>query len=168
MSRTYESTHPWLRFTLDLRAAPHTLWLLLGEAQSKAEHVAGVPLLPSVQEHVPPAVPRQGRARHHRHRGQHVVRGPSTTAFGRGTQPAAVQGVSQTGDRQHHRRLQRDRWSCVVRGSLPGPPSTSFGSSIGWFSGIFRCPRKSCQASFGNTRSPSAVTAERRGRTCRT
>ena len=51
MPRTYESTHPWLTFTLDLRAAPHTLWLLLGEAQSKAEHVAGVPLLPSVQEH---------------------------------------------------------------------------------------------------------------------
>lgn len=51
MSRTYETTHPWLTFTLDLRNAPHTLWLLLGEAQSKAEHVAGVPLLPSVQEY---------------------------------------------------------------------------------------------------------------------
>jgi Fic family protein len=50
MARTYESTHPWLTFTLDLRSAPHTLWLLLGEAQSKAEHVAGVPLLPSVQK----------------------------------------------------------------------------------------------------------------------
>ena len=50
MSRTFEQTHPWLDFTLDLRGAPHTLWLQLGEVQSKTEHIAGVPLLPSVQE----------------------------------------------------------------------------------------------------------------------
>lgn len=48
--RTYETTHPWISFQLDLRQAPHTLWLLLGEAQSKIQHVAGVPLLPAVQE----------------------------------------------------------------------------------------------------------------------
>ena len=48
--RTFERTHPWLTFRLDLRRAPYTLWLLLGEAQSKAQHVAGTPLLPEVQE----------------------------------------------------------------------------------------------------------------------
>ena len=44
--RTYERTHPWLRFELDLRRATPGLWLLLGEAQSKCEHIAGVPLRP--------------------------------------------------------------------------------------------------------------------------
>lgn len=44
--RTYERSHPWLRFALDLRSAPAELWLLLGEAQSKCEHIAGVPLRP--------------------------------------------------------------------------------------------------------------------------
>ena len=48
--RTYERTHPWLRFELNLKDAPPVLWLLLGEAQSKCEHTAGVPLLPIVAE----------------------------------------------------------------------------------------------------------------------
>ncbi len=47
--RTYTRTHSWISFELDLREASHRLWLLLGEAQSKVSHVAGVPLLPSVQ-----------------------------------------------------------------------------------------------------------------------
>lgn len=45
--RKYEKTHPWINFTLDLRKADYTLWLLLGEAQSKCEHIAGVPLRPT-------------------------------------------------------------------------------------------------------------------------
>jgi len=44
--RTYEKTHPWLRFEVDLRRAPAGLWLRLGEAQSKCEHIAGAPLRP--------------------------------------------------------------------------------------------------------------------------
>ena len=44
--RKYESTHPWLKFAVDLSNAPHELWLLLGECQSKIEHIAGVPLRP--------------------------------------------------------------------------------------------------------------------------
>jgi Fic family protein len=48
--RTYERTHPWIRFELDLRRFPHDLWLLLGEAQSKCEHIAGVPLQPATAE----------------------------------------------------------------------------------------------------------------------
>jgi len=46
--RPYEKTHPWLTFNLDLRKVNYTTWLLLGEAQSKCEHIAGVPLRPSV------------------------------------------------------------------------------------------------------------------------
>ena len=42
--RTFERTHPWLRFTLDLQRASHTLWMALGEIRSKCEHIAGVPL----------------------------------------------------------------------------------------------------------------------------
>ncbi|WP_166741780.1 Fic family protein [Cumulibacter soli] len=41
-------THPWLTFELDLNRLNYKTWLLLGEAGSKCEHVAGVPLTPSV------------------------------------------------------------------------------------------------------------------------
>jgi len=44
--RTYQKTHPWISFQVDLRKAPVSLWMLLGEAISKCEHLAGVPLLP--------------------------------------------------------------------------------------------------------------------------
>lgn len=48
--RTYQETHPWITFQVDLREASYKLWMLIGEAQSKCDHVAGVPLLPSVAE----------------------------------------------------------------------------------------------------------------------
>lgn len=49
-SRRYQSTHPWITFQLDLRKASPALWLLLGEARSKCDHVAGVPLQPSIMQ----------------------------------------------------------------------------------------------------------------------
>jgi Fic family protein len=48
--RTYEQTHPFLKFSADLRKAPPLLWILLGEAQSKCEHISGVPLPAPVQQ----------------------------------------------------------------------------------------------------------------------
>ena len=43
--RTFEETHPWLKdFSVDLRKIDYITWLLLGEAASKIEHIAGVPL----------------------------------------------------------------------------------------------------------------------------
>ena len=48
--RTFERTHPWLTFQLDLRRASKDLWLRLGEAQSKCEHVAGTPLKPATAQ----------------------------------------------------------------------------------------------------------------------
>ena len=42
--REYASTHPWLTFKVDLAKASPRLWMLLGEAASKCEHIAGVPL----------------------------------------------------------------------------------------------------------------------------
>ena len=44
--RTFERTHSWITFSADLRRAPAPLWLLLGECQSKCEHVSGMPLRP--------------------------------------------------------------------------------------------------------------------------
>jgi len=44
--RTFESTHPHLRFSADLRNAPATFWITLGECQSKCEHIARGPLRP--------------------------------------------------------------------------------------------------------------------------
>ena len=49
--REYEQSHPWLTFGLDLGRAHADLWLLLGEAVSKCEHLAGVPLKPALHEH---------------------------------------------------------------------------------------------------------------------
>jgi Fic family protein len=48
--RTYEKTHPWITLTLDLRPASPAFWMLLGEARSKCEHIANVPLRPATAE----------------------------------------------------------------------------------------------------------------------
>jgi Uncharacterized conserved protein len=50
MSRTYEKTHPWLTFSLDTNEFDHRLWMLLGEAGSKCDHIAGVPLAPEIAD----------------------------------------------------------------------------------------------------------------------
>jgi len=41
-------THPWITFHIDLHRVPFTLWMMLGEAQSKCEHLAGEPLQPDL------------------------------------------------------------------------------------------------------------------------
>jgi Fic family protein len=48
--RTYQSTHPWISFQLDLRQAPPDLWIALGEAASKCEHLSRVPLRPATSQ----------------------------------------------------------------------------------------------------------------------
>ncbi len=48
--RKYLTTHPWLDFQLNANAIDYELWMLLGEAQSKCEHIAGVPLQPNIAE----------------------------------------------------------------------------------------------------------------------
>ncbi len=48
--RTYEKTHPWINFQINLRQIEYGTWLLLGEAVSKTEHIAGVPLLPEAAQ----------------------------------------------------------------------------------------------------------------------
>jgi len=50
--RTYERTHPWITFTVDLNKARYIHWLMLGEAQSKCRHFERVPLLPEVARHL--------------------------------------------------------------------------------------------------------------------
>ena len=50
--RTFQRTHPWITFRIDLRKATPQLWMLLGEAASKCEHIAGAPLRPSVAENL--------------------------------------------------------------------------------------------------------------------
>jgi cell filamentation protein, protein adenylyltransferase len=48
--REFESTHPWLTFYVDLDKANFRLWLLLGEATSKSDHVRRALLRPEVAE----------------------------------------------------------------------------------------------------------------------
>ena len=46
--KPYTKSHPWISFRLDLQDAPPRLWLFLGEAASKCDHIAGVPLKPAI------------------------------------------------------------------------------------------------------------------------
>jgi len=46
--RSYEQSHPWITFELQLTRLTLETWLLLGEAGSKCQHVTGVPLRPQV------------------------------------------------------------------------------------------------------------------------
>lgn len=48
--RTFERTHPWISFRCDLGKAGAELWLLLGEAASKCEHISRVPLRPATAQ----------------------------------------------------------------------------------------------------------------------
>jgi hypothetical protein len=48
--RQYARTHPWITFRVDLHTLAHKTWMLLGEAESKCEHVAGVPLRPATAD----------------------------------------------------------------------------------------------------------------------
>lgn len=51
-TRAYQESHPWITFKIDLRDISYKTWLLLGEAQSKCEHISYAPLLPDVAEEV--------------------------------------------------------------------------------------------------------------------
>lgn len=47
--RAFEESHPWITFTAtDFNELDPKLWMLLGEARSKCEHLAGAPLRPDV------------------------------------------------------------------------------------------------------------------------
>ena len=46
MSRTYQSSHPWINFSLHLEQAPNRFWMLLGEACSLCDQIRRSPLLP--------------------------------------------------------------------------------------------------------------------------
>lgn len=48
--RIYEKTHPWITFRLELGRAEATLWMALGEAASKCEHISRVPLRPATAQ----------------------------------------------------------------------------------------------------------------------
>lgn len=50
MGRQYERTHPWVTFGFALDRLDPVTWMLLGEAESKCEHIAGAPLLPVVAQ----------------------------------------------------------------------------------------------------------------------
>ncbi|HUW31503.1 MAG TPA: Fic family protein [Planctomycetota bacterium] len=50
--KNYERSHPWLTFSANLSQAHLDLWVLLGECQSKIEHVAGIPLRPEIAKHL--------------------------------------------------------------------------------------------------------------------
>jgi Fic family protein len=46
--RKFEKSHPWLSFRVDLRGAPVSFWVMLGECKSKCENISAVPLRPDI------------------------------------------------------------------------------------------------------------------------
>ena len=44
--RTYQKTHPWISFEVDLRAAPSNLWMLLGQAVALCRQIGTAALPP--------------------------------------------------------------------------------------------------------------------------
>jgi Fic family protein len=51
--RKYEETHQWLTFSGDaMQRAKPELWMMLGECQSKCEHLSKYPLRPDVAENI--------------------------------------------------------------------------------------------------------------------
>ena len=48
--RTYEQTHPWLSFELDLRGLDYTTWVRLGKATEGIAYIGKVPLTPEAAE----------------------------------------------------------------------------------------------------------------------
>lgn len=48
--RTFEKTHSWISFRINLSKAHPDLWLGLGEAASKCEHICRVPLRPATAQ----------------------------------------------------------------------------------------------------------------------
>ena len=46
----FQKSHPWIRFSLDLKFDDYRFWLQLGEITSKCEHLSGVPLQPRFAE----------------------------------------------------------------------------------------------------------------------
>ena len=49
-TQRYRKTHPWITFKADLTSFAYPTWLLMGEAESKCHHIAGVPLRPEIAE----------------------------------------------------------------------------------------------------------------------
>ena len=50
--RTYEKTHTWMKFSLDLREAPAALWINLGQCQARCEDIQGINLPPEIASHL--------------------------------------------------------------------------------------------------------------------
>ncbi len=49
-NRLYLATHSFISYTLNLREVSYKLWMLLGAAESKCKHLAGIPLRPEKQQ----------------------------------------------------------------------------------------------------------------------
>ncbi len=48
--RPHHATHPWIKFAFNINEVTPRLWMLLGEARSKCEHIKGTPLRPTVAD----------------------------------------------------------------------------------------------------------------------
>lgn len=46
--RKYEKTHPWISWQCNMDRFSYRIWMYLGEARSKCDHIAGIPLEPAV------------------------------------------------------------------------------------------------------------------------
>lgn len=59
--KKYLTSHPWIKFQLDLsQDIPFRLWILLGAAESKCHHLAGIPLRPEKHDELNKVSLRKG------------------------------------------------------------------------------------------------------------
>jgi hypothetical protein len=120
--RTFEQSRKWITSQINLSRASADQWLLLGEAASKCEHLARVPLRPEAAS----ALPRQGRRRDHGHRRRHSDRGGGAQGSGGASRRAALEGVPEAGGRKHHLGLQSNRRTDRRERSPAVTPATVF------------------------------------------
>src|SRR3954466_6681167 len=50
--RTYQTTHPWITFELELRRVPWDFCLLVGQMIAHIEHLSGIPLAPEIADQI--------------------------------------------------------------------------------------------------------------------
>ena len=46
----YESSHPWIKFSIDTNLFDYELWMLLGKAQAQCDYISGIPLRPDTAD----------------------------------------------------------------------------------------------------------------------
>ena len=169
-SRAYQTSHPWISFSINLDRASPRLWALLGQAVAFCEQVSGAVLPPRDAQKLYRMYLVKGARATTAIENNTLTEGAGGPGAGRRSRPAAVAGVLGTGSAQHLGRLQQhlrpDYGREPSRGSREsGSPTPTGPCSMDWR----RCwERGSFRGRFPPFGSGSVGIEPRRGRTATT